>query len=255
MLLLPDDHEGHLRIDGVPLSVEDLADEAAITLDEARSGLEYFASLGMVELEGNLYRVTNFRRYQVSPEAERKRLQRKREAERLSESEDRGTEDRGTEDRDSGDSHVTCHGTSPPPDTLVSIPCEDGDYHLSTTRRTALETEYPTVDVAAVAEDMARKRRAGARPRRSIQETDSELARWVVQEGKSGGNRPKPQVGEQQPGEPDPWPEEDDRHTEHPRFREYVDFCYETNDGPIQGFDFLAYLSRFPHTPEPASVS
>ena len=137
------------------------------------------------------------------------------------------------EGRDSGDSHVTCPApdNTPPPDTLVEVPCTDGTYYLTTTRRDELEAECSTVDAVAVGEDMAKKKRMGARPMKTRTETDGELARWVAQESKSGGNGNQQPEQHQDPGLGDwglPWsPMDQERYSKHENWKLYTDAMLE----------------------------
>jgi len=94
-------------------------------------------------------------------------------------------------------------GSAPPADdSLAEIPTKDGrSWVLTETIRAEIAAEYPAVDVVAVAGDMARKIRVGARDPYTVRGMKKALASWVAQEAKSGrrttpsGIRPDPHVG------------------------------------------------------------
>jgi hypothetical protein len=84
-----------------------------------------------------------------------------------------------------------------PPDGLTEIPVKPPvkgkptpvTWWLTEATRDKIEAEYPNVDVVALAEDMARKIRAGAREPYSYRGMTKALASLVAAEAKGGGNR------------------------------------------------------------------
>jgi len=89
---LPEDLSGRLTCDGVPLTIADLADEAALTVDEVTAGLKTLADAEMVFEAGGCWVLTNFQKWQESPGAARMRRHRDRQAADL-ESDDLDSDD------------------------------------------------------------------------------------------------------------------------------------------------------------------
>lgn len=124
--------------------------------------------------------------------------------------------------------NVTSNEPPPPPDLLVEIPATDGSYVFTDAHRQTLEAEYPTVDALTVAEDMAKKKRTGARPLKTTADTGAELARWVAQEAKDGGNGEGGTYTGMRPPAPDEWiygysEAEWSRHHADPLWEKYTD--------------------------------
>jgi len=91
---LPDDFDGRLVTDGIPLDAADLADEAGITEDEAEAALGELLEVGLVvENPDGVYRLPDYRDSQETAAAARMRRRRAVEAEERGariEDEDRG---------------------------------------------------------------------------------------------------------------------------------------------------------------------
>jgi len=117
----------------------------------------------------------------------------------------------GTSALDAPELRSNCEGTAKrgeapsapapkPRNGLVEIPVRQSPkgkptpstWWLTATTRDKIEAGYPDVDVVPVAEDMARKIRAGARDPYTYRGASRGLASWVAAEAKRGGNRPKP---------------------------------------------------------------
>ena len=74
-----------LLSEGVPVTVEDLADDAAIPLDEVKSGVEAFMSQKMLGQSGDVYCLVNWDKRQFVSDGSTERVQKHRQKKRQNE--------------------------------------------------------------------------------------------------------------------------------------------------------------------------
>lgn len=195
LYLAPESLDGRAAPGGIPLTPEDVADEAGVTVDEAVAALAYWQEVEwLARAEDGCLVIVGYEAQQETPSAARMRRLRDRQRpdsppEDTEEQKNRRTEEQSSASHEANsDRHSDAEEPGPahrPPDGLVEIPCRapgPSSWWLTEKVRADIAELYPGVDVAAVAEDMRKKIKAGARDPATHRGTRKALAAWVAQE-------------------------------------------------------------------------
>ena len=244
LYLAPESLDGQAAPGGIPLTPEDVADEAGVTVDEAVAALAYWQEVEwLARAEDGCLVIVGYEAQQETPSAARMRRLRDRQRpdsppEDTEEQKNRRTEEQSSASHEANsDRHSDAEEPGPaprPPDGLVEIPCRapgPSSWWLTEKVRADIAELYPGVDVAAVAEDMRKKIKAGARDPATHRGTRKALAAWCAQEAKrptppSLGSRrgPDMQVGATTAPTADGWMYESYRASDYEQHRSEPDW-------------------------------